>query len=92
MKPGRRSSSTFSVTWNLLLLCFLGVLGAGMMSFGAPWAAVDTGAAPLSLLIGPTFGGVCWLEPAATEDEEEEEEGEPVGDKPLGGACDCVAG
>lgn len=55
MKPGNRSSSTLSVTWNLELRCFLGVLAIGIVSLGPPpaWRG---------LLIGPAVGGVLPVE------------------------------
>ena len=47
MNPGNFSNSTLSVTWNLLLLCFLGVFPAiGIVSL----------APPLSLPKGPLGG------------------------------------
>lgn len=50
MNPGRRSNSTRSVTWNLELLCFLGVLAMGIVSLGP--------VVVLALPAGPAFGGV----------------------------------
>lgn len=59
LKPGNFSNSTFSVTWNLEDLCFLGgvfVEFIGMVSLAAP-ATTPPGVAPcLNLFKAPAFG------------------------------------